>query len=140
MFSQDLITKSLKCSPAAKITEYFTNGGSLLNPSTEGFCNNKSCTTEDFLQLLLSIILGIWAANLAYACNDIGPEGRTLQWMYTIFAFLFAGIYLIYYYFSHYLANNLLVKLGYPIATTCMSGLKRLKETWPTAPPEYSEL
>lgn len=129
MFSQDLITKSLKCSPASKITEYFINGGNLITPSTEEFTN----TTETYLQLLLSVVLGIWAANLAYNCNDIGPDGRTLQWIYTIFAFLFAGIYLIYYYFSHYLANNLLVKLGYPIASTCMSGLKKLKETWPLA-------
>jgi hypothetical protein len=70
----------------------------------EGF-EKKDSTINDVLYILISTIIAIIAAYLAYECN--AGENTATRWFITIIAFLFSGIYLLYYLVRYvFLGNN----------------------------------
>lgn len=54
--------------------------------------------------IVLSILIGIGTAYLAYSCNY--NETPATRFIVTIFAFFFSGIYLIYYFIIYILLNK----------------------------------
>lgn len=53
---------------------------------------------------LIGLLLAIWAAYLAWNCSAM--ETTTMRVIYTIIAFLFGGLYLIYYFVYRFLMGN----------------------------------
>jgi hypothetical protein len=53
---------------------------------------------------LISLLLSFYAAFLAYECSRF--ETPAMRLFYTIVAFLFGGLYLIYYFVFRYLMGN----------------------------------
>ena len=71
------------------IKESFSNNEQ--KPITE----NKEMDMNTIILIVLGLVICIGTSYLAYSCNyNETPATRAL---YTIFAFLFSGIYLIYY-------------------------------------------
>ncbi len=54
--------------------------------------------------IILSILIGIGTAYLAYSCNY--SETHATRFIVTIFAFFFSGIYLVYYFIIYILLNK----------------------------------
>ncbi len=86
--------------------------GSLESQSMEKFENNKG--NPNFVEgdihripaswIILSILIGIGTAYLAYSCNlNETPATRLIV---TLFAFFFSGIYLVYYFIIYILLNK----------------------------------
>ena len=73
--------------------EFFSNKE--YKPITE----NKKMDMNFIIVVVLSFVICIGTSYLAYSCNyNETPATRAI---YTIFAFLFSGIYLIYYFIYH---------------------------------------
>ena len=53
---------------------------------------------------ILSIIISLYAAYLAYNCKS--QTGDTSRFMFNILAFILGPFYLIYYFFANYLTGN----------------------------------
>jgi hypothetical protein len=79
----------------------------LMNKTVESFSNkkqkpitdNKSMDMNTIILIVLGLVICIGTSYLAYSCNcNEIPATRAI---YTIFAFLFSGIYLIYYFIFH---------------------------------------
>jgi hypothetical protein len=76
-----------------KTAEFFSNKED--KPITE----NKEMNMNTIILVVLGFVICIGTAYLAYSCNyNETPATRAI---YTIFAFLFSGIYLIYYFIYH---------------------------------------
>jgi hypothetical protein len=85
---------------------------SLDNQSIESFENNKE--NINFVEgdihriptswIVLSILIGIGTAYLAYSCNL--NETPATRLIITLFAFFFSGIYLVYYFILYILLNK----------------------------------
>jgi hypothetical protein len=89
---------------------------------------------------LFTLFISLVAAILAWDCNDIGNSfgGRTMQILYTIFAFLFGGLYLVYYIFVHIIGDSVLTANCLP--SSCPSSIiEQLKETQEYIISEVSE-
>ena len=54
--------------------------------------------------ILLTILIAIGTAYLAFSCND--KETPATRFVITLFAFMFSGIYLIYYFIIYILLNK----------------------------------
>ncbi len=54
--------------------------------------------------IILSILIGIGTAYLAYSCNY--SETPATRFIVTLFAFFFSGIYLVYYFIIYILLNK----------------------------------
>ncbi len=54
--------------------------------------------------IILSILIGIGTAYLAYSCNY--NETPATRFIVTLFAFFFSGIYLVYYFIIYILLNK----------------------------------
>jgi hypothetical protein len=73
--------------------EFFSNKEQ--KPITE----NKEMNMNTIILVVLGLVICIGTSYLAYSCNcNEIPATRAI---YTIFAFLFSGIYLIYYFIFH---------------------------------------
>ncbi len=80
--------------------------------SVEKFENNKenkNFTEGDIHKIptswiILSILIGIGTAYLAYSCNY--NETPATRFIITIFAFFFSGIYLVYYFIIYILLSK----------------------------------
>jgi hypothetical protein len=85
---------------------------SLESQSMERFENNKE--NVNFVEgdihriptswIVLSILIGIGTAYLAYSCNL--NETHATRLLITLFAFFFSGIYLVYYFIIYILLNK----------------------------------
>ena len=58
----------------------------------------------NFVSGIISLIIGIMTAKLAYECNPKADQMTRIVMM--IFGFFFSGIYLIYYFFAYMLKNK----------------------------------
>ena len=86
------------------------------NTRNEPFINNLNNVT--LLGTLMSFTISFATAYLAYQCNL--KTDKMSRYLITLFAFLFSGIYLIFYLFSH-------VVFGYPCKTSPIN-FKKLKK------------
>ena len=72
---------------------------SFSNKEEKPITNNKSMDMNTVILVVLGLIICFGTAYLAYCCNN--NETPATRALYTIFAFLFSGIYLIYYFIYH---------------------------------------
>lgn len=103
--------------------------GSVLNfmlPLQSGKELFNGTTGYNAIQFGIAIILGLVATWLSFTCNEIGtdsPIGSViLQILYSLLAFLFGGLYILYYFVVHYLGNDILMSVGF--ASSCPSRQK----------------
>ena len=82
----------------------------------EPFINNLSNIT--LLGTIFSFTISFATAYLAYYCN--AKTDKVSRYIITILAFLFSGVYLVYYLFTH-------VLFGYPCKTAPIS-LRKIKK------------
>jgi hypothetical protein len=76
------------------------------NKKYEHFNNiftKKQIKINNRIAIALIIIINIYSCLLAFFCNK--KSGMILRILYSIFAFLFGSIYLIYYFFVHIILN-----------------------------------
>ena len=76
------------------------------NKKYEHFNNiftKKQIKINNRIAIALIIIINIYSCLLAFFCNK--NSGMILRILYSIFAFLFGSIYLIYYFFVHIILN-----------------------------------
>ena len=72
---------------------------SFSNKEETPITENKSMNMNTIILIVLGLVICFGTSYLAYSCNyNETPATRAL---YTIFAFLFSGIYLIYYFIYH---------------------------------------
>jgi|LakMenEpi03Aug12_release.lakeMendotaPanAssembly.Ray.scaffolds.fasta_scaffold752111_1 quinol-cytochrome oxidoreductase complex cytochrome b subunit len=76
-----------------KTAEFFSNKED--TPITQ----NKEMNMNTIILFVLGFVICIGTAYLAYCCNH--NETPATRALYTIFAFLFSGIYLVYYFIYH---------------------------------------
>ena len=77
----------------ANVIEKFINKG------YEGMTNDELLDSMGIIGLIISLCISLATAYLAYECNRGSNMG--VRWLITLIAFLFSGIYLIYYLFAH---------------------------------------
>lgn len=70
-------------------------------PHWQYFLNNYGSYVT--VSWILSFILAIGAAYMAFVCNS--RNGTAMQLLSTIFAFLFSGLYIVYYFFRYVIAG-----------------------------------
>lgn len=91
---------------------------------------NTKSQTYSTCQLIVAIGLGIVAAWLSFQCNELGPDSSIgaviLQIVYAIVAFLFGGLYILYYMVVHWVGDGILANAGF--ASSCPSGQIAKKE------------
>lgn len=80
-------------------TESFVPGPNV--PQWQYFLNNYGSYVA--VSWVLSFILAIGAAYMAFICNS--KSGVAMQLLSTIFAFLFSGLYIIYYFFRYVISG-----------------------------------
>lgn len=80
-------------------TESFVPGPNV--PQWQYFLNNYGSYVA--VSWIFSFILAIGAAHMAFICNS--KNGTAMQLLSTIFAFLFSGLYIIYYFFRYVIAG-----------------------------------
>jgi hypothetical protein len=81
---------------AYKIAQHFMNG-------KEGFENEDSLSAVPLSWIIIVLVISFMTAYIAYECN-LG-ESPASRFIVTLFAFLFAGIYLIFYFIYHVLLD-----------------------------------
>jgi len=86
---------------AYKVTEYFLNNNN--NGSLEAFNNEENLKSLPISWIIVVLIISFLTAYIAYECN-LG-ESPASRFLITLFAFLFAGIYLIFYFIYHVLLD-----------------------------------
>ena len=69
----------------------------------EGFYRERN-RLHDVLYFIISLIIALIAAYLAYECN--AGENNATRWFVTVVAFLFSGLYLIYYLIRYIILGN----------------------------------
>tara|TARA_B100001250_G_C19411268_1_gene619182 strand:- start:118 stop:453 length:336 start_codon:yes stop_codon:yes gene_type:complete len=79
--------------------EYFTK-----QDQREGFDENASTINISIGTGIVAIIIAIGAAYLAYCCNS--HETPATKFITTLFAFLFSGIYVLYYFIRYVLMGQ----------------------------------
>jgi quinol-cytochrome oxidoreductase complex cytochrome b subunit len=80
--------------------DLFAVGAAIENNKIEPFTNNENkLSMHKIILIAIGLIICFGTSYLAFNCNlNEKPATRAL---YTIFAFLFSGIYLIYYFIYH---------------------------------------
>ena len=78
---------------AANALEKFINRG------YEGMTNDELLDSMGVVGLIISLCISLATSYLAYECNRGSNPG--IRWLVTVVAFLFSGLYLIYYLFVH---------------------------------------
>ncbi len=72
---------------------------------TENFENKSSLfNTYPISWIVIALIIAFGTAYLAFSCND--RESPATRFVVTLFAFLFSGVYLIYYFIIYILLNK----------------------------------
>jgi len=86
----------------------------------EGFNNedNNLLANIPVSWIIISLIISIGTAYIAFMCNANSTPAT--RFIVTIFAFLFSGLYLVYYFIVHIL-------LFYPCGSTIATVTKRIK-------------
>jgi hypothetical protein len=74
-----------------------------MNHSKEGFENDGQQTDVPVSWIIIVLIISFLTAYIAYECN-LG-ESPASRFLVTLFAFLFAGVYLIFYFIYHVLLD-----------------------------------
>jgi quinol-cytochrome oxidoreductase complex cytochrome b subunit len=69
------------------------------NKEEKPITDNKPMNMNNIILFVLGLIICIGTSYLAYCCNN--NEKPATRALYTIFAFLFSGIYLVYYFIYH---------------------------------------
>lgn len=80
--------------------EYFSPNPNV--PQWQSFLNNYGSYVT--ISWILSFILAIGAAYMAFICNS--RNGLGMQLFSTVFAFIFSGLYIIYYFIRYVLAGS----------------------------------
>lgn len=83
---------------AYQITQHFMNQN-----SKEGFENENTMNSVPLTWIVIVLIISFLTAYIAYECNI--NESPASRFLVTLFAFLFAGIYLIFYFIYHVLLD-----------------------------------
>jgi len=111
----------MEIKPQISITNFMLplqSGKELFNDGT------KSIYT--YCQFTVATILGLIAVWLSFGCNDLGPSSPIsaiiLQIIYSVFAFLFGGLYILYYLIVHWLGDDVLMSAGF--TSSCPSRQK----------------
>ncbi len=90
-----------------------------LQSGKELFNGNASWYTG--CQFTVAVVLGLIAAWLSFRCNELGPDSPMsaiiLQIIYAVLAFLFGGLYIVYYMVVHWMGDDILGNAGF--ASSC---------------------
>ncbi len=82
------------------------------NPPTATFSNPENFENQQksffksypYSWIIITLIIAFGTAYLAFTCND--KETPATRFVITLFAFLFSGVYLIYYFIIYILLNK----------------------------------
>jgi len=104
---------------AANALEKFINRG------YEGMTNDELLDSMGMIGLIISIMISLATAYLAYECNRGSNAG--VRWLVTLVAFLFSGLYLIYYLFAHVVFGDQCKTRKLNFFSKGMRGMKKRK-------------
>ena len=80
------------------------------NKSDENFDNQDHIQLKNMfnnlspINIIVALIISLAAAYFAYECNS--HETKATQFIYTVIAFFFPGLYLIYYFIRHVIIGD----------------------------------